>query len=137
MTKCNCKNLLLSIIVAYVAFAIFNFLYHGIFMMPYYQATSELWRDEASMAENLPFMYVGNFLLITFAALIFRKGVEGKNWVKEGLHFGFLLGGLLASTCIAAHSWMVVTTEITILWVLGAFIQGAVIGLALAAVYKK
>lgn len=130
--SCKCKHFLLSILIAYFAHAVFGYLYHGIFMMPYYNATPELWRDEVSMVQKLPFMYAGNVMLVIFAALIFRKGREGKAWFKEGLNFGLLLGGVFAAIWLAAHSWMIVSVEVTALWVAGSFINGVAIGLALA-----
>lgn len=137
--NCGKKNPLKMAVPVIAVFAIlfvFDWLYHGQFMMPKYQATASVWRP---MEEMQGFMWVcllSKFLtamVITCLYCCMAKGSEccGK-CPKTGMKFGLAIGLLLGLQQWASVIWLPVPMEIPVYWLVGDIIKGVIIGVALA-----
>lgn len=137
LSGCPVKHVLLAAVVVFLLTYAFDFLFHGMFMKPYYEATASLWRPEAEMQSMMGFclLYHG-VLAIAVAGLYCMVGksseCQGK-CPKMGVKFGILLGLVLGISDFSSYMWLPLTsTEIPMLWLIGRLVWGVVIGIALA-----
>src|SRR5947199_4556675 len=63
----NPKRLILAIVVAFVVLWVTDFLIHGVWMVPDYRGTQQLWRTDAAMGSRMGWMLGAQLLFaITF-----------------------------------------------------------------------
>lgn len=127
------KKCIIGVLFAYILTIGFNYLYCGLVGEAFAQVP-ELFRSEADMQSHLKFFYFGEFVLVLFAAIIFKYGYQGQGAI-EGLRFGFLLGVVLGATKISAHAWVPHPDQLMYLCVIGSILKGVVIGGSLGLVY--
>jgi hypothetical protein len=140
MTHCPVSGVYLRrfIPAALVAFAfvfVFDFLFHGNFLMPVYQETPQLWRTPADMQSYFTFMLGAQFLLAWIVGLIFTRNYEGKGLI-EGVRYGAMIGFLLGVCMASSYAWMPISLYLAAMWFTGGFVQGLGLGLIYAAIYR-
>jgi hypothetical protein len=59
-----------AIAASFVLLSLGGFLIHNFWLMPDYQAHSELWRSQNAMQHRLPHLYIANLLYSIAAVLI-------------------------------------------------------------------
>ncbi len=62
----NTKRLILAIVVAFVVLWVTDFLIHGVWMMPDYRGTQQLWRTDAAMGSRMGWMLGAQLLSFYF-----------------------------------------------------------------------
>ncbi len=130
----NVKRFLMAALAVFVVGVVFDYLVHGVALMPAYRALKDVWRPDMEAVTWI--MYPVALVCSVLFVYIFIKGYEGKG-VIEGLRFGLFLGTYV-SLGMAFGSYVMVKIPLflAIQWliagVLGLMIQGAVA----AAIYK-
>ncbi len=121
-------NLTRTIIACVVAFAfiwVTDFLIHGFWLAPTYEATKELWRTEDEMVKRMPYMFGGQALVGVAFAILYATFVAEKRSLACSMLFGFLAavfycgnqsimycvapypGHLVAKWCLAGTAQMI------------------------------
>ena len=112
-----------------------NYLLHGVILMSSYAATANLWRTDEAMAQRRWILFVGTFIFVLGAVLIYQRGAERKSPVGQGIRFGILLA--LVST-VPASLFEYVTTPIphrlAFHWIIAESIQCVLLGLLTALI---
>lgn len=138
----NCKKPTLKCFIPVAAvFAtifVFEWLFHGVYMMPAYQATASQWRPEAEM-QGLWWVCILSKLIMAFAITCLycwvAKGCESQGkCMKKGAKFGFKIGLLLGAQQFASYIWLPIDMSMAINWFVGNVIMGVLIGVVLAKV---
>lgn len=114
----------------------FQWLFHGVYMMPAYEATASMWRSKEEM-ESLMWVCITTKLAMTFAICglycYAAKGCESKGKCpKKGAKFGFMIGLLLGAHDFASYAWLPIPMDMATKWLTGDILMGVLIGLALA-----
>lgn len=126
-----------------VAFAVlfgFQWLFHGVYMMPQYEATASLWRSKEEM-EKMLWVCMGTKLVMAFAVTCLyccmAKGAAcGGKCPKTGAKFGLKIGLLLGAHDYASYAWLPIPREMAASWFAGDVLMGVLIGVALAFVCR-
>jgi hypothetical protein len=110
-----------------------NYLLHGVILMNSYAATSDLWRNDAAMAQRRWILFVGTFIFVLAAVLIYQRGAELKSPVGQGIRYGILLAMV---SIVPATLFEYVTTQmphtLALHWIIGEGIQCVLLGLLIA-----
>jgi len=133
---CCVKGFILPVIAVFATIFGFEWAFHGIHMMPYYEATAELWRDQATMESlfhiSLIRQAVTAVLLVLLYCWISKGCCCGGGTIKVGATFGLLIGLLLGIWDFGAYAWLPVPISIPLHWLGGSVIMGITVGVVLA-----
>lgn len=131
----NNRRLATAIVAAFIADIVFYMLFHDSFMMPAYTETLEMWRSEEDILRYSGYRYLGHLILVSIAGIIFARGYEKKD-IMEGFRFGLLIGLLMASQTVVAFAYSPIPDFLFTGWLVGNLMEGVIIGLMLAMVYR-
>ncbi len=70
----NTKKFLVTGLVVFLVMYALDFLFHGMFMVPYYNEILHILRPEADMMTYMPSMTIGQILIAFGFTYIFIKG---------------------------------------------------------------
>jgi hypothetical protein len=133
VTAMDMKKTAIATVAGFVLQMGTNYLLHGVILMSSYAATAELWRTDEAMAHRRWILFVGTFIFVLGAVLIYQRGAERKSPVGQGIRFGILLA--LVST-VPASLFEYVTTpmphRLAAHWMIGEGIQCVLLGLLTA-----
>ena len=130
------KKWIISGLVSAVLVFFTDFLIHGVWLKDLYMSTASLWRPEADMKSLMPVMMTAQLLSGVFFSVVFAHGYKGKG-PMEGARFGLLMGGFMASGNLMMHAVAPYTTQLTMSWIVGGFVQAVIVGIASAMVWGK
>jgi len=83
------KQVLISIVVLFVASMAFDFVVHALLLQKDYAAQPALMRTEAGQQRHFPAMLLAHLFVAAGVTAIYRRGREpGKPWLGQGLRFG-------------------------------------------------
>lgn len=137
LTGCPVKHVLLAFLVVFIISFGFDFIFHGMFMKPHYEATAALWRPEAEMQDMMALclLYHAVFSLgvASLYCLLGKCSPCGGKCPKTGLKFGILLGLILGIDDFAGYIWLPLPDmNIPLYWLAGRIVWGAAVGFALS-----
>lgn len=130
----NMKRFMLAFVATLIFVFLFEGLWHGVLMLPLYEATEEVWRPPAE--SNMAFLMLGQLLYSLAVAYLFTRNYEAKG-IAEGLRFGLLIGLLVGSIQLGTYSYLPVPISITLLWVLAEVLKGLGAGVILSLTYAQ
>jgi len=142
--NCNGKKgikCLIPVVAVFAVIFVFQWLYHGTYMMPLYEATASMWRPEAEM-QNMMWVCISTKLVMAMVIsclyCCMAKGAAcGGKCPKTGAKFGLKIGLLLGAHDFASYMWLPVQMEIPLKWLVGDVIMGVLIGVVLALICQK
>lgn len=127
---------LLPVAAAFVTIFLFQWWFHGVYMMPAYEATASMWRSKEEM-EGLWWVCIATKLVM--AAIICclyccmaKSCPSGGKCVKSGIKFGFKIGLLLGAQSFASYAWLPISMDMALKWLTGDIVMGILIGVVLA-----
>ena len=136
VTGIHLPRYIATIVASFVFIYAFEFVWHGILMMPMYEATADLWRPHESMAEFFPYILVaqlGYAILFSFA---YAKFIRSKCPVHS-VAFGICVGGILGVSIFGSYAYYPLPAiDIPLYWLAGAIVQGAALGLISWLIYR-
>ena len=130
----NMKRFMLAFVATFIFVFLFEGLWHGVLMVPLYEATAEVWRPPAE--SSMAFLVLGQLLYSLLIAYIFTRNYQA-NGIAEGLRFGLLMGLLVASIQVGTYSYLPIPLSIALLWVLAEVLKGLGAGAILAVIYEE
>jgi hypothetical protein len=131
----NIPRLLLAMVVAFILIFGTDFLIHGMWLKPDYEATKSLWRPEAEMQQNmLCFTLAQIFCAVTFV-LIWAWGFAGRP-VSAGIVFGLLMGMFQQIWVLVNYAILPMPGDLAVKWYFSGLAQAVLIGMAVALIYK-
>ncbi len=128
---------IIACIVAFLFIFVTDYMIHGLWLTPAYEATKELWRSEGEMVKRIPYMFGGQALVgITFA-ILYAIFVGIDRSLLFSLLFGFLValfycGNQSIMYCVAPYPGHLVAK-----WCLGGAAQLVTLSLVLSFVFRS
>lgn len=134
----NVKKWLIASVVAFIAFAVMEWIVHGSILADAYKAKPELWATEATMKANAWALYVGQLIYAGMFALIYTKGYEGKPGLGEGFRYGLYMAFFTAvPRFLVNYAVMPYTANIAVTWLISGIIESVILGLIVGLIYRK
>lgn len=130
------KRLLLAIIAAFAVIFATDFLIHGWWLTPDYEATKSLWRPENEMHTHFFWMLVAQFLCAATFVIIWAKGFAGRD-VATGIIFGLLMGLFQQIWAIINYVVMPIPGTLAAKWFFSGLVQAVLLGIVTARIYKS
>ncbi|HEV2803770.1 MAG TPA: hypothetical protein VGW57_02450 [Chthoniobacterales bacterium] len=131
----NIKRLLLAMAAAYAITYTSDFLVHGIWLYPDYQAAKSLWRPSAEMRSYQSWVYIAQIISVTTFVLVWAMGFGGRG-IAIGIVFGLLMGMSQHVWAIVNYIAMPVPGALAAKWFVGGVGEAVVQGIAMSLIYK-
>jgi len=131
----NHKRGVIAFVVAFVLVFFFGFVWHGILMKPAYIETSALWRTDPDFQKHFWVLILGH-LVIAFAFTGLYVSKIGQQNVATGIGYGIVIGILCSGVNVIRFAVEPLTAKILWMWIAGDLIMFAIVGAAIAAIYK-
>jgi hypothetical protein len=136
--KCNKAGVkcLIPVAATFATIFIFQWLFHGVYMMPAYEATASLWRSQEEM-QGMMWVCILTKLIMAFAICCLfcwvSKGCESQGKCPaKGAKFGFKIGLLMGAQSFASYMWLPIEMNMATKWFAGDVLMGIIIGVVLA-----
>jgi hypothetical protein len=132
------KPLLMSTLAVALFTFVFEFLVHGMWLMPLYEQTASLWRPMEEMGPSaLSFarLFLLSFLISALTCKCMKKNsacgdgnAAGKTTCsnQQALCFGVILGLFMGIMMAGSYLWMPIPGELAMKWFIGGLVQGTV-----------
>src|SRR5690349_3582008 len=132
------KKMWISVGAVWFVMVITDFLFHGLWMAPMYEQTSQFWRPMDEMKQMMPLLWIGALLFSSSFVWIYSQGVtKGDPW---GQAFRYALAILLVSR-VPEHMGLWVTAafpgEMIARWLVISVVQSLLAAFILTWTYKK
>ena len=128
------KRTILAVIAMFIAWAIMDFILHGVLLRSTYEATASLWRPMDQM--KTPLMYLVSLVFSVCFVLIYGLLVEQKSLVA-GIKFGALFGlATGVSMGFGSYSYMPIPVMLAWSWFFGSWIKVIAAGAIIGAIMK-
>lgn len=131
----NVKRLLLAIVVAFVITFGTDFLIHGVWLSPDYEANKALWRPENEMQSFFHWTLIAQLLCSATFVIIWAKGFAGRD-LATAITFGLLMGLFQGIWAIINYVVMPLPGALATKWFLAGTAQCILLGVVTALIYK-
>jgi hypothetical protein len=131
----NMKRLILAIVAGFIVIFATDYLIHGLWLVPDYEATKSLWRPEAEMHSRFQWMILAQVICAVTFVIIWAKGVVGGS-VGNGIAFGLLMGLFQQIWAIVDYVVIPMPGELAAKWFFSGLAQAVLLGIVTALVYK-
>lgn len=135
MSNSKCCRVAMATAAAFIAIFAFDWLYHGVVLMPIYEATASLWRPMAEMEGMMLWCILRHAMEAVILAWIFSRNYEGRGPI-EGVRFGIYVGALLGVVHAGMYIYLPIPGSLAIYWFNGELLRGVLAGVAMAMVYS-
>lgn len=85
------KSFWKSVIGVWLFIWVTDFLFHGMWLQPDYQATSHIWRPMEEMQKMFPIMWFGQFVFSWAFVWIFTKGITSANQWHQAFRYALAI----------------------------------------------
>ena len=130
------KRYALSVFAGFIFVFIYEFIVHGILLIPTYDQTPSLWRSVEDMQNYIPFSTIIQLMTTAILAYIFTLNYEAKGLV-EGLRFGVIFGLIFGLYAASPISWMPISAALAFYWFIATFVKTVILGLIFSFIYKR
>lgn len=131
----NIPRLVLAIIVGFVVIFGTDFLIHGVWMAPDYQATQQLWRPETEMNAYRGWMFFAQLLLVFAFVMLWTRWADTAR-ITCAIGYGFLMGVFSGTWAIIMYVVLPMPSAIACKWFFAGIVQCILLGLVTYFVYK-
>ncbi len=132
----NGRLLAISMAGAFVAMFAFEWVFHGIIMMPSYASTAHLWRSQDEMKAMFTFCVMRKLLMAGVLAWIFSYVYEAKG-TGIRTQFGMYIGLLMGLLEFGAYVYMPIPMGMAICWLAGYTLMGILVAWVVAIVHDR
>jgi len=108
---------------------------HSFLLKPDYLATASLWRAQEAQIERVWAMLLAILIYVIGAVLIYKRGLERKPWIGQGLRFGILLAlAVVVNSSLSAWVILPIPLMLAVKWIVSESVLSLVFGLVVAAI---
>jgi hypothetical protein len=134
--RCPVRAVIIPLFAVFFVIFGFEWVFHGVFMMPHYEATKSLWRGPEEMQSLFYVSVIRVFVVSAILNLLYCKlsrggSCDGKS-LKSGICFGLVMGVLLGVWDFGAYAWLPVPITIPAYWFAGDVVMGVLVGITLS-----
>ena len=128
------KRIALATVVVFVAWAVLDYLIHGVILASTYAATASLWRPMAEMKMGV--MY-GAVLVSAFIFVFIYARMVAEKGLARAIFFGTLWGiGVGVGMGYGTYAVMPIPYSLALTWFLGTVVEGAAAGFVTGVIVK-
>ena len=128
------KRVILAVIAVFFAWAVMDFIIHGVLLAATYEATAELWRPMEEM--KMPLMYFVTLVSAVAFVMIYELLISPKS-VGVGLQFGITLGLAFGiGMGFGTYSVQAIPLSLAWTWFIGTLAETTVAGAIAGAIIK-
>ena len=131
----NMKRLLLAIAAAFAITYGTDFLVHGVWLKPDYEAAKSLWRPPTEMRTLGHWITLAQIISVVTFVIIWAKGFAGRD-IVTGIIFGLLIGMSQHVWAIVNYVAMPVPGALAAKWFLAGTAESVLLGIVIALIYK-
>jgi hypothetical protein len=131
----NIPRLLLAIVVAFAVIFGTDYLIHGVWLMPDYNATKSLWRPDNEMNAHIIWMFLAQFLCAATFVIIWAMGFAGR-CVGTGILFGLFMGMFQQIWVMVNYVVLPMPADLAVKWYFSGLAQAVLLGIVAALLYK-
>lgn len=131
----NVPRLLLAIVAAFAVIFVTDWLIHGFWLMPDYEATRSLWRTQPEMNARIGWMLFAQLLCGAMFVLVWALGLFRRS-VGAGAAFGLLMGLFQQIWAIVNYVVIPMPGALAAKWFISGLGQAVLLGIAAALVYR-
>lgn len=132
----NKKRFAICSLVGFAFVFAYEFVVHGILLVPTYELTPELWRPMEEYQSYMPFATGMQLLTTAVLCYIYTRHHEGKG-VGEGVRFGVMVGLLLGLMQFSSFAWMPISMTLAAAWLVVAIVKTVGLGVIFSLIYKE
>lgn len=131
------KRLLLAILAGFAFILVSDFLIHGVWLVPDYQATASIWRSKPEMQARMPFMTIGQLLAVVCFVLIWARGpAQHSRGLGAAVGYGLLMGLFEQALTLIQYVVSPMPPELAAKWFVSGVIQAMLLGVVTYGTYK-
>lgn len=132
----NLKKLMLAVVAAFAVIFVLEFLLHAVLLKPAYIALPKaMMRPDADFQRHFPLLILGQLVIAFALALVFASGFAGGG-AGAGMRLGLMFGLIYFGTNLITFAVQPFTGAIVTAWTIGGFVEMAIAGAIVGAVYK-
>lgn len=131
----NIKRLLLAIAAGFVFIFVSDILIHGIWMMPDYRATAQMWRTDPEMQARIPWMWLAQLLCATTFTMIWAKGFADRSGLKCACIYGAMMGAFAQVNTLIQYVVAPLPPSIALKWFFVGIAQAVALGVVVYFTY--
>jgi len=129
------KRIILAIVAVFIAWAVMDYILHGVILQSTYEATAQMWRPMDQM--HIPLMYFVT-LVFTVCFVLIYGFLVGRKSVASGLKFGVLFGLATGfSMGFGSYSYLPIPLSLALAWFFGVWIEAVIGGAIVGAIIKS
>ena len=134
----NIKRLILAIVVAFIVLWGTDFLIHGVWMMPDYRATQQLWRTDAEMTSRMGWMLGAQLLFVITFVILWAKGFASSTTkISCAIGYGLLMGLFSGVWAIIMYVIVPMPCSIAAKWFFAGIAQTILLAVVTFWIYKQ
>ena len=131
------RKLVIAIGVAYVFLMATNYLIHGVWLMPDYDAIPLSHRSAEGIMHRFWAMALGQFFFAAMFAYIYTRGREKKEWMPQGIRYGIVMTFMtVVPYSLSEYVVYLIPHMLAVKWMVAGGIQLVILGLIVAAICK-
>jgi hypothetical protein len=132
------KKLVIAIVAAYVVLMGTNYLIHGVWLTPDYDAIPLSHRNAEQIMNRFWAMALGQFFFAAMFAYIYTLGRENKPWIAQGIRYGIIMTFMtVIPYSLSEYVVYIVPHMLVVKWMVAGGIQLIILGLIVAAICKE
>src|SRR4051794_38408088 len=132
----NLKKLFLACLAAFVVIFVLEFVLHAVLLKSAYIALPKaMMRSETDFQHHFALLLLGQLLIAFALALIFATGFVGGG-AGAGMRLGSMFGVIYFGTNLITFAVQPFTVPIVAAWTIGGFVEMAIAGALVGAIYK-
>ena len=132
----NIQRLIIAIVAAFLFTFLTDFVIHGVWLNPDYQATASVWRPEAEAQARFPWMVAAHVLMAVAFTVLWAKG-GWRGGVGAGATYGLWMGLFQHVVVLFMYVVIPLRDDIAVKWFLAGLLQAILLGIIVAAIYKR
>ena len=132
----NVKRLIAAIVAGFVFVFASDFLVHGVWLVPDYKATLEVWRPDAEMMARMPFMTAAQLLCVTTFVMIWAKGFADRGCLRCAVIYGLMMGLFSQVNTLINYVIIPMPGALAAKWFAVALVQSVALGVITFLIYK-
>lgn len=130
------KRFAYSMLAAFAVIFIFEWVFHGMAMMPWYGATAELWRPPSEMNQLFAFILLRQLLQAGILTCIFIRLFEARG-TEEKFSHGLWVGALMGIIQFGSYAYLAIPLSLAVAWLAGEVFLGILVAFVVGTMWEK
>jgi hypothetical protein len=133
----NVKRILISLVVAFVAISVTDFLIHDLWLKATYAPDiGRLWRTDADMKAHMSGIFIGELLVALAFTMLWARIALGGAGIQCAIALGVSMGLAYSGSAVMQNSVQPLPDGLMMKWIVGGVLQSVFVAVLLYFVHK-